>query len=168
MPRDNLDRFRLLQRKKRGLSLLISTLLLVVMVVAGAALIYAYLVGFIGNQTHVPSAIQITGFCASATTKCGGDIYTVTIANIGASPISGAFSLTFSDQTNSLGTGTASCANTNLAAGGSLTCSGPTTNWTPTLGAGIFSSNPSQGDEISVTVVSADGGTAITVTRATA
>jgi len=165
--RIGLDRNVLLQRRKRGLSLLISTLLLVVMVVAGAALLYAYLVGFIGGTTHVPASVQITGFCASATTKCGGDIYTVTIDNIGSSPITGPFSLTFVDSTNSLGTGSVSCANSNLAAGASLTCSGPITNWTPT-GANIFSSNPTVGDEITVNVVSADGGTAITVTRATA
>ncbi|MHB2037373.1 MAG: archaellin/type IV pilin N-terminal domain-containing protein, partial [Nitrososphaerales archaeon] len=165
--RSNLDHAIFLHRRKKGLSLLISTLLLVVMVVAGAALIYAYMVGFIGSTTHVPASIQITGFCASATTKCGGDIYTVTINNIGSSPISGAFSLTFVDSTNSLGTGSVSCGNSNLAVGVTLTCSGPTTNWGPT-GANIFSSNPTAGDQITVTVVSADGGTAITVTRATA
>ena len=143
------------------MSLLISTLLLVVMVVAGAALIYAYMVGFIGGTTHVPASIQITGFCASASSRCGGTIYTVSIDNIGTSPINGAFSLSFSDSTSSLGVATASCANVALGAGATLVCAASVSAWT-SIG---LTATPTPGDQITVTAVSADGGTAITFTK---
>ena len=149
-------------RKKRSLSNLISALLLVVIVVAGAALIYAYLVGFIGNETHIPSAIQITGFCASTSSHCSGGIYSVSIDNIGTGPVSGTFSFSFTDSTTGLGAATTGCANTALTPGSTLVCTAPVgTTWT---GLG-FIGTPSVGDQVTVTVVAADGGTAISYTK---
>lgn len=147
----------LLEKKKRSISLLISALLLVVIVVAGAALIYGFLVGFIGNTTHVPSSIQLTGFCASNSANgCGpSHEYSVTVTNIGGNVVTGQLSLTFQDMTTSFGTFATSCVNSGFGPGSSLVC------------VGNFTTLPTTGDLIIVTVVTSDGGTAVSETRAT-
>ena len=138
------------------------------MVVAGAALLYAYLIGFIGGTTHIPASVQVTGFCASAATACSTYNWSVTIANIGGSAVTGGITLTFQDSTNNFGTVSIACTGITFpfAAGGTGTCHG-VTGVTPWTSEG-FSPSPTAGDEITVTVVTADGGTAIYVTRATA
>jgi FlaG/FlaF family flagellin (archaellin) len=141
-------------KRKKSISLLISTLLLVVIVVAGAALIYAYLVGFIGNTARVPSSIQVTGFCASSSANgCGSSEYTVSITNIGGNQISGSLSLTFQDVSSNSPIMTTSCAVGTLGTGQVYTCDGN------------FNFLPNTNDLMTVTVVTPDGGSAVSETH---
>ncbi len=148
---------------KKGISPIIATLLLILIAIAAGVIVYAYVIGFIGGSTSnsggSTSVIQITNFCASATTKCNsGDAYYITVLNAGSVTISsGNAQLYFTDVTAGTSGSTTCNIASSVAPGTSYTCSA--INWS---GTGI---SPSAGDSISVKVVDPDGGAATSSTK---
>jgi len=137
--------------------------------IAAGVIVYAYVVGFIGNSTqnngNTISVIQIENACISASTKCSGsNAYQIVILNQGSNAIAGGASVNaevyFKDSTNGV-TGSATC---NIASSVSpqttYTCSG--VSW-----AGILSPSPALNDKVQVTVVNPDGGSFVTTSTAT-
>ena len=92
----------------------------------------------------------------------------MTIANIGGVAVSSGITISLQDSTNPFGSESIVCTGITfpLGAGGSGTCVGSSvpSPWTTEN----FSHAPTAGDLITVTAVTADGGTAITETRAIA
>jgi archaeal type IV pilus assembly protein PilA len=153
--------------KKRAISPIIATLLLILIAIAAGTIVYAYVIGFIGSSTGNgggnQSVLQVSNFCASASTKCNSiDAYTVTILNKGSTSIStGTFQLYFTDSTSgNSGTGTCTISSA-IAPGASQTCS--STTWP----SGLTAPNaPGAGDSMSVKVVAPDGGSTTSSAKA--
>jgi hypothetical protein len=158
------------QRKKKGIVEIISILLLILVAVAAVTIVYAYIIGFIGNiagTTVQPfSIISIDSACISSEGKCasstfqGNSVYVIVVRNIGSSSISissgGEPQLYLTDESSGISY-TASCnALTGIVSQGQLfTCYCPNN----------CTFYPSKGDVVSVKVVDPDGGTALTTTK---
>ena len=150
-----------IQNKKSGISPIIATLLLILIAIAAGVIVYAYVIGFIGGSTSnsggSTSVIQVTNFCASASTKCNSvDAYYITVLNTGTVSISGTVQIYFTDITAST-SGSTTCTATSVAPGATYTCSN--TAWT-----GIIAT-PSAGDSMSLKIVNPDGGAATSSTK---
>jgi flagellin-like protein len=149
------------KREKNAISPIIATLLLILIAIAAGVVVYAYVLGFVGNNTGNSGAnisqLQIENFCASITTHCtGSNEYSVVIQNTGNTAFpSGNFQIYFQDITASgQPTGVVStCSTSSISPGSSTTCSG--NSW-----SGILSPAPNAGDTITVKVVAPDGGQA--------
>ncbi|MCL4518289.1 MAG: hypothetical protein M1587_03735 [Thaumarchaeota archaeon] len=152
------------RKEKKAISPIIATLLLILIAIAAGVVVYAYVIGFIGNSTSnsggTTSVIQITNFCASANTHCSGSYATIVILNAGSVAVSsGTLQVYFTDITQ--GTSSSfSCTpspSLPLSPGSSTTCSvASNTN---------FPTNLAQGDTLSVKLVAPDGGSATSSTK---
>jgi archaeal type IV pilus assembly protein PilA len=161
------NRLRREQKKKTAISPIIATLLLILIAIAAGVVVYAYVIGFIGGSTGnsggTTSVLQIENFCASISTHCtGSNAYSIVIQNTGSTAFpTGNFQIYFTDIT---ATGqpsgvVASCSTSTISPGTSTTCSGG--SWT-----GVLSPAPSQGDTITIKVVTPDGGQSTYSTKA--
>ena len=155
-------------KENNAISPIIATLLLILIAIAAGVVVYAYVIGFVGNTTGSSggnqSLITIDNFCASANLqKCNsGADYSIVVRNVGTtaftlSPTSAA-QVYFTDVTGGGATASDQCTASGTVNPGSVyTCSSPT--WP--LG---FTPNP--GDTINVKVVNPDGGQAPATTKA--
>ena len=151
-----------------AISPIIAKLLLILIAIAAGVVVYAYVIGFVGNTTGSSggnqSLISIDNFCASVNLqKCNsGADYSIVVRNVGTtaftlSPTSAA-QVYFTDVTGGGATASEQCTASGTVNPGSVyTCSSPT--WP--LG---FTPNP--GDTINVKVVNPDGGQAPATTKA--
>ncbi len=153
-------------KERKAISPIIATLLLILIAIAAGVVVYAYVIGFIGNSTSNTggntSVLQVENFCASINTHCtGSNVYSVVIQNTGSGAFpTGNFQIYFVDITASgQPTGVvATCSSSNVSPGSSATCSG--SSW-----AGVLSPTPNAGDTITVKVVTPDGGEATSSTK---
>ncbi len=166
-----MDRIRLYNKfrreRKTAISPIIATLLLILIAIAAGVVVYAYVLGFVGNSTgpsgNSTSIISIDNFCASASLgKCtNGNAYYIVIRNVGASSIAaGTAQLYFTDQTSGT-SGTISCSIvTSVSPSSTYICS---TGASATWPAGTTA--PAVGDSMSVKVVNPDSGQASLSTK---
>ena len=130
---------------------IIATLLLILIAVAAAAIVYAYVIGLIGNasvSTSVPaSIISIDDACMSSSLGCSGSNgYFVAVRNVGSSEIAGAAQLYFTDL-NSAATAVEPCIiSGTVGNGGVYYC------------AGALPSGFAAGNTATIKVVDPDGG----------
>ena len=135
---------------------------MILIAVAAASILYAYVVGFIGNTTgsqgQSASLISIDNSCISASNRCpGGTGFDISIRNVGS---------------NTMLAGTAEIYFTNLGTGASFAV--PCTIFSAVQPNTLFIcsggtlSGYSQGQIVSVKVVNPDGGTTIASTRVSA
>ena len=149
------------REKKSGISPIIATLLLILIAIAAGVVVYAYVIGFVGNSTsntgNAQSVISIDNFCASASGKCsaGTQAYALVIRNVGSTTVSsGSAQIYFNDITSGA-SGTATCSIASAVTPGSTyNCNSGGTPWPSGTTA------PAAGDTISVKIVNPDGGTA--------
>jgi archaeal type IV pilus assembly protein PilA len=148
-------------RDKRAISPIIATLILILIAIASGVIVYVYVTGFISNSTLntgvSQSTISIDNSCVSTLTHCSGSQYSIIFRNMGTNAISsgGSAQIYFTDIASSA-TGTATCTiSSQIAPGGTLTCSG----------SNPASLNPSVGDTISIKVVLPDGGATLATTK---
>ena len=152
-----------IQEKRKGISPIIATLLLILIAIAAGVIVYAYVVGFIGASTsntgNSQSVLSVENYCISASTKCQGNThYYIVIRNVGTTTLgtTNGVAVYFTDitagtvPTNST---TPACSGTNIAPGQTFVCSG------------ALSSGPSAGDTVSVKVVAPDGGASTSSTK---
>jgi flagellin-like protein len=166
---DRIELFNRLKRERRSaISPIIATLLLILIAIAAGVVVYAYVLGFVGNSTsnsgNNTSVISIPNFCISASTNCNAVAYYVSVQNTGSVsiPSGGNIQLYFSDITS----GSSSVVTCTLASALSPTstvsipiassCSGGPTGSLPSVLAG---------QTVSVKVVAPDGGTATSSTK---
>jgi flagellin-like protein len=159
---------RMMRQQRKAISPIIATLLLILIAIAAGVVVYAYVIGFVGNTTTNPggsqSVLLVTNFCAdsSTNTHCSGNSYYITIQNQGSSPIanSSVLQLYFSDTSGASAlSGSTTCTlKAPLAPEQTVNCFG--TTW-----SGILSSAPNAGDTISLKVVAPDGGQTTSSTR---
>jgi archaeal type IV pilus assembly protein PilA len=150
--------------KSKAISPIIATLLLILIAIAAGVVVYAYVIGFVGNSTTGPGntqgVISIDNFCASSLSHCGGDNYTVAIRNVGSTTIpAGTVNLYFTDLTSGKA-GTYTCP---ISAGGlapSSTLSGCTIASYP-----VGLSTTAKGDSMSLKAVTPDGSQATASTK---
>ncbi len=157
---------KMIQTKKSGISPIIATLLLILIAIAAGVIVYAYVIGFIGNSTtnsgNSTSIVSIDNSCVSkAGSGCGIATtgFTIVIRNVGSTTISGACSVYLTDVTQGITlTGTAmTCNPSGVAPGSTYTASG-TTPWTSTA--------PNAVDTITIKIVMSDGGSSTTSVKA--
>ncbi|MGI0091223.1 MAG: archaellin/type IV pilin N-terminal domain-containing protein [Nitrososphaerales archaeon] len=154
-------------KRKQGISPIIATLLLILIAIAAGVVVYAYVIGFIGNSTSNPggaqSTVSIDNSCISASGasgKCGtGTNYVaLTVRNVGTTTIAG--SLTSNVYLTDVTSGTTfsyTCTTSATAPGSTFSCADTTT----TTG---FSS----GDTVSLKIVMPDGGESTSSVKAIA
>jgi len=148
-------------KRSSAISPIIATLLLILIAIAAGVVVYAYVIGFVGNSTQNSgqntSIISIDNFCAShGNTTCGGSAFSLTVRNEGTTTISfstNAPSLYISDVTSGIVPvgATPSCTPSSVAPSQTYTCTIATWNKV---------AEPSAGDTISVKIVNPDGGQA--------
>ena len=160
---DRIELFNGLKRERRSaISPIIATLLLILIAIAAGVVVYAYVLGFVGNSTgntgNNTSVISVENVCISASLKCssaGSSSYgfVVVVRNQGSTTISLATApaVYLSDSTaQSVPTEpTVSCGSGSVSPGSTFTCTG----------TGAWTNAPSAGDSVSVKVVVSDGGT---------
>lgn len=147
-------------KEKKGISPIIATLLLILIAIAAGVIVYAYVIGFIGNSTtntgNSTSVVSIDNACvSSSTTGCGGGAFSIVVRNVGSTTINGQAAVYFTDITASSTpdySGTVTCSASNNGPGTTFTCSGAT--------GGSWSSTVQAGDTITVKIVVSDGGSA--------
>jgi archaeal type IV pilus assembly protein PilA len=148
-------------KERKAISPIIATLLLILIAIAAGVVVYAYVIGFVGNSTTNPggaqSTISVQG-CMSSSTHCNGGAYYVIISNVGSTTLSsgGIEQIYFQDITNPTASSISCTLSASLAPGSQVTISSTTgcsalTGSTPSVSAG---------DTISIKVVAADGGSA--------
>ena len=171
-----MDRAGLFQKfrreKHQAISPVIATLLLILIAIAAGVIVYAYVIGFIGNSTSNPggstSLISIDNFCASASGKCNANGFTnqgyvVVIRNVGSNNIAiGTAQLYFTDITSGT-TGSTTCSiAASVAPGSTYTCTSAGAAWP----AGTIA--PASGDNVQVKIVNPDSGTTTSTSKAIA
>src|SRR5579875_438778 len=154
----------LFKGERKAISPIIATLLLILIAIAAGVVVYAYVIGFVGNSTSnsgsTTSVISVDNFCVSATINCNGHAYSITIRNVGTTTIAAStVDLYFNDVTaGTSGADTTNCQITGasgLAPGATLTCSN-------VLPSGITAAS---GHQITVKAVASDGGSATSSTH---
>ena len=160
----------MIQEKRKGISPIIATLLLILIAIAAGVIVYAYVIGFIGNSTTnsggAISVVSVDNFCAGKTTgDCGvtgTGVFSVVIRNVGTVAISITTAtvepqLYFTDVTSGA-TASVACSQTTITVspGQTYTCAG-------TLGF-----TPSGGDSINLKVIDPDSGAVTSSTKALA
>src|SRR5579875_1151026 len=151
--------------KKSGISPIIATLLLILIAIAAGVIVYAYVIGFVGNSTNnsgnTTSIFSIENFCVSATTNCAGKAYAISLRNVGSTTIAASSTITlyFTDTTGqSVGVDSTNgvVGGSGLAPGSAMTCTAAS------LPSGITGA---AGHTISVKAVASDGGAATSSTK---
>ncbi len=162
---DSANLFKRMDRERRSaISPIIATLLLILIAIGAGVLVYAYVVGFIGNTTQNngsnPVPISIDYFCASNSGKCNANglsnqAYVIVIRNAGSSNIAtGTVQIYLTDITSGA-TGSATCQiSSSVAPGSTYTCSSNGPTWPS------GTTQPALGDTLSIKVVNPDGGQA--------
>jgi archaeal type IV pilus assembly protein PilA len=154
-------------KERKAISPIIATLLLILIAIAAGVVVYAYVIGFVGNSTgntgNNTSVISIDSFCASATLgKCtSGNSFYVVIRNVGSVSVpSGNAQLYFTDITSGV-TGTVTCAVGSINPGATYTCipNASGASWP----AGTTA--PANGDTMSLKIVNPDSGAATSTTK---
>jgi len=155
-------------KERKAISPIIATLLLILIAIAAGVVVYAYVIGFVGNSTTnsggAQSTISVTA-CISIAAHCNGGTYYVIVQNVGSTTLSsgGIAQIYLQDITNPA-TSTISCALTNSLAPGSQVTISATTGCTPVATGGL-PAGYSAGDSMSIKVVAADGGSATASTK---
>ena len=141
-----------------AISPIIATLLLILIAIAAGVVVYAYVLGFVGNSTgntgNNTSVISVENVCVShSATGCPGSTgFSVVVRNVGTTTISSTtgVGIYLSDVTQ--GTvptlTTETCTAGPVSPGATFTCTG-TGSWT---------NGPTQGDTVTVKIVDPDGG----------
>jgi len=146
--------------RRSGIAEIIGTLLLILIAVAAAVVVYAYVIGFIGDSTAVgnfpTSIISIDYACISTTSRCSGSMgFFIVVRNIGTSSIYGVAQVYFTDTTTG-STGAFPCPITGtLNPGGTFLCSGSPIS-------GFLA-----GNSVSIKVVDPDGGATLIPAKVT-
>lgn len=149
-------------KERRAISPIIATLLLILIAIAAGVVVYAYVIGFVGNSTgntgNNVAVISVDNFCASASLgKCtNGNAFYVVVRNVGSASVpAGTVELYFSDITSGA-TGSTTCTLASAVSPGSTyTCSnGGSAVW-PT-----GTTAPANGDTLNLKIVDPDSGTA--------
>ena len=149
-------------KERRAISPIIATLLLILIAIAAGVVVYAYVIGFVGNSTQNTgnnvAVISVDNFCASASLgKCtSGNAFYIVVRNVGSSSIpAGTIQIYFTDVTSGA-TGSTTCT---LAAavspGSTYTCTNAGSATWPT-----GTTAPSNGDTLTVKIVDPDSGAA--------
>ena len=150
------------KKDRRAISPIIATLLLILIAIAAGVVVYAYVLGYVGNsQSNTggsTSIISISNLCveALASTHCNGGQYFISLQNVGSASIaaSSVLQMYFTDI-NSGTSGVISCTLTaTLSPSSSLTIPSGCQSTTGSL------LTSSAGDTVTVKVVASDGGTA--------
>src|SRR5579885_2531744 len=83
---------------KDAISPIIATLLLILIAIAAGVIVYAYVIGFVGNSTNnngqSTNIFSIENFCVSATTNCAGKAYAISLRNVGSTTIAASSTIT--------------------------------------------------------------------------
>ncbi len=143
-------------QERKAISPIIATLLLIVIAIAAGVVVYAYVVGFVGNSTsntgNSTSIIKIDNACVSTAYHCtsGSGLYVV-VRNVGSTTLSGNASVYLTDIT-------ASSSPSEAMGSGICTASGGPGTTFVCSATGAWTNAPSPGDTISVKIVVADGG----------
>jgi archaeal type IV pilus assembly protein PilA len=154
-------------KERRAISPIIATLLLILIAIAAGVVVYAYVIGFVGNSTtntgNSQSTIQVTSSCISASTHCNGGAYYIIVSNVGSTTLSsgGIEQIYFTDISQST-TSTISCTLAASLAPGSQVTISPTTGCSALTGSIPTSS---AGDTITMKIVASDGGSATGSTK---
>jgi len=154
----------LTRKRLSAISPIIATLLLILIAIAAGVVVYAYVIGFVGNSTSnsgsTQSIIGVDNFCASASLHaCSGQAYSIVVRNVGSTTIAaGTAELYFNDVTSGV-SGSASCTiSSSVGPESTYTCNSGT-SWPSGTTA------PSAGDTLSVKIVDPDGGSTTSSTR---
>ncbi len=159
---------RLERERKSAISPIIATLLLILIAIAAGVVVYAYVIGFVGNSTGntggSQSVISIDNFCASASGKCSGtQAYSIVVRNVGTTTIAaGTAQVYFTDITAGTSGSTTCPISSAVAPGSTYTCTSGGSSWP----AGTTA--PSSGDSVTAKIVNPDGGTSTTSVKAIA
>jgi flagellin-like protein len=163
---DRIELFNKLKRERRSaISPIIATLLLILIAIAAGVVVYAYVLGFVGNSTgnsgNNTSVFSIDNACISHAATCSGDAFLIVVRNVGTTTMNGAASIYFTDITASSSPTYPSadivCTASNVAPGGTFQCYGTGGSWT---------NGPSASDSVTVKIVFSDGGTASSTSKA--
>jgi archaeal type IV pilus assembly protein PilA len=156
------------RKERRAISPIIATLLLILIAIAAGVVVYAYVIGFVGNSTtnsgSAQSTISVTA-CMSIAAHCNGGNYYIIIQNVGSTTLSSAsvVQIYFQDITNPTTSTIACTLAVSVAPGASITLPGTaSTGCSTTTGS---APTVSAGDSISIKVVAADGGSATASTK---
>ena len=159
----NLSTLREATRKeRRAISPIIATLLLILIAIAAGVVVYAYVLGYVGNSQAntggATSIISISNFCveASASTHCNGAQYFISLQNVGSASIgaNSVLQMYFTDI-NSGASGVLSCTlSSTLNPASSVSIPSGCASSPGTL------LTTSAGDTVTIKVVASDGGTA--------
>ncbi|MDG6997543.1 MAG: hypothetical protein JRN15_00325, partial [Nitrososphaerota archaeon] len=131
--------------------------------IAAGVVVYAYVIGFIGNSTTnaggAQSIVSIDNFCVSAAgTKCGyssGVYASAVVRNVGSTSIAGALTANiYMTDATSGAVVTYTCTTNATSPGQTLKCN-------DTVSPGF-----AQGDSISMKIVMPDGGSSTSSTKA--
>jgi flagellin-like protein len=159
---------RIERERKSAISPIIATLLLILIAIAAGVVVYAYVIGFVGNSTGntggTQSVVSIENFCASASGKCSGTQgFSIVIQNIGSTTIAaGSAQIYFTDITASTSGSTSCSIASAVSPGSTYTCTSGGASWP------VGTTAPASGDSISVKIVNPDGGTTTGTTKAIA
>lgn len=146
--------------QRKGISPIIATLLLILIAIAAGVIVYAYVIGFIGNSTTnsggAQSVVSIDNFCTSAAgASCGATStwVSLTLRNVGSNAFpSGTINVYLTDVTSGT-TATYTCVSTSPSPGTTQTCNdGVSTGF-------------SKGDTVTLKVVMPDGGSSTASTK---
>lgn len=140
----------------RSISPIVAVLLLLLITIAAAVVVYAYVIGFVGNSGSAPQptgeVLSIDNFCASSVMLCGSNGYTVVVRNVGTAPIaSGTVQLYFNDRTRGTTAVVTCLVSSPVNPGSTFTCPSGNGNALPTT------LSASTGDTISLQAVTPDG-----------
>ncbi len=150
------------RREKKGIVEIISTLLMILIAVASAAVLYTYVSGLIGGDTissgtAPQNSLSIDSSCVSVLNRCDGIFgYFIAVRNTGFSAISGGTAEIYFANLSTGNTAMTQCTlPANVLPGTVFTCGGPN----------VIAY--SQGQQISIKVVDTDNNAAMNTIRAT-
>ena len=159
-----------LKTKRKAISPIIATLLLILIAIAAGVVVYAYVIGFVGNSTNntggTQSLISVDNLCVSVSGKCAGSTYlSISVRNVGSSSLSWSASSSASLYLVDVTSGKIPAGTITCPTSGST---GPGATFTCAVSVAWTSNAPSAGDTVTVKVVNPDGGTTSSSARAVA
>jgi archaeal type IV pilus assembly protein PilA len=149
-------------KERRAISPIIATLLLILIAIAAGVVVYAYVIGFVGNSTGNTgsnlSVVSIDNFCASASLgKCtSGNAFYIVVRNVGSTSVpTGTAQIYFTDVTSGA-TGATTCTiAAAVSPGATYTCANAGSATWPS-----GTTAPANGDTLTVKIVNPDSSTA--------
>ena len=141
---------------RESISPIIALLLLLLITIASGAILYAYVIGFVGNSeptTHpAETTLSVDDFCASTVMLCGTNGYSVVARNVGGASMSdGTIQMYLVDETRGTSVVLSCQLSTPVNPGGTFVC--PQGSGSPLPSA----LSASSGDTISLKIVGTDG-----------